>query len=177
MEKFSDSTGISVMTISRFVMVIGVACVCLGIGQDYITIALSVAYPVFMSFLALESDGAEDDKQWLTYWVVFGAVYLIDVFFGVILHSIPFYFFFKLAFLLYLMHPSSKGASKFYDSYLLQIFAKVTTKWKISKVKVVKAPVISGSTDTNKRSRRVVHETSSDEDENNQKQPADGQSK
>jgi len=33
-----------------------------GVGQVYITNLIGVAYPAFMSFLALESEGLDDDK-------------------------------------------------------------------------------------------------------------------
>jgi receptor expression-enhancing protein 5/6 len=69
--------------------------------------------------MALESDGLEDDKQWLTYWVCFGAFNIIDQFAGIILRIVPFYFFLKCGFLVYLMHPSFLGATYVYDSLIL----------------------------------------------------------
>lgn len=91
----------------------------LGIGQTYITNIIGVAYPAFMSFMALESEGVDDDKQWLTYWVCFGAFNIIDQFAGFILMFIPFYFFLKCGFLVYLMHPSFLGATQVYETFLL----------------------------------------------------------
>ena len=49
-----------------------------GVGASLITTLIGVAYPAFMSFIALESVGEEDDKQWLTYWVVFGSFTILD---------------------------------------------------------------------------------------------------
>jgi|TARA_B110000977_G_C10738752_1_gene362142 receptor expression-enhancing protein 5/6 len=86
-------------------MITGVLMVMLGVGQVYITCLIGVAYPAFMSFLALESDGTDDDKQWLTYWVCFGCFNIIDQFAGIILSIIPFYYFLKLGFMIYLFHP------------------------------------------------------------------------
>jgi len=97
----------------------GVALVMLGIGQTYITNIIGVAYPAFMSFMALESEGLDDDKQWLTYWVCFGFFNIVDQFAGIILSFIPFYFFLKCGFLVYLFHPSSLGATTVYNSIIL----------------------------------------------------------
>lgn len=58
--------------IVNYAMYGGVGLVMLGVGQVYITTMIGVLYPAFMSFLALETDDKEDDKLWLTYWVVFG---------------------------------------------------------------------------------------------------------
>ena len=91
-----------------------------GFGSTYITCLLGVAYPAFMSFLALESDSENDDRQWLTYWVVFGFLNILDQYVGFILHFIPFYYVLKLAFLVFLFHPKTKGATWVYDSYLRQ---------------------------------------------------------
>ena len=90
-----------------------------GIGQSLITTLLGVFYPVFMSFHALESShNADDDKQWLTYWVVFGAFNMIDQFAGFILHFIPFYYVLKLAALIFLFHPKTCGATWVYNNYI-----------------------------------------------------------
>ena len=89
--------------------------VMLGFGETYIVNILGVVYPCFMSFLALDSDGQDDDKQWLTYWVCFGIFNIIDQFAGIILRFIPFYYFLKLGFLIYLFHPSTLGATNVYN--------------------------------------------------------------
>lgn len=71
-----------------------------------------------MSFYALESDGGDDDKQWLTYWVVFGIFTIADQFAGFILSFIPFYYVLKVAVLIWLFHPSTKGAIWVYENYI-----------------------------------------------------------
>ena len=96
----------------------GVALVVLGVGNVYITTLIGVCYPALQSFLALESKGSEDDKQWLTYWVCYGVFSIIDQFAGIILSFIPFYFCLKLVFLVYLFHPRTRGAKTVYEEYL-----------------------------------------------------------
>jgi receptor expression-enhancing protein 5/6 len=99
-----------------------VACIMLGVGTTYLTQLIAVLYPAFMSFISLESDDAGLEKQWLTYWVVYGAFSILDQFAGVILSFIPFYYFLKVAFLVWCMHPSTHGATIVYDTYILPYY-------------------------------------------------------
>ena len=96
-----------------------------NIGASYITCLIGVAYPAFMSFLALESGNDEENKQWLTYWVVFGIFNIVDQFAGFILRFIPFYYFLKLAFLVFLFHPKTLGATYVYNHYLREAIRPV----------------------------------------------------
>ena len=118
MEKVAAMTGLSVSQLARYATIGGVVMVMCGIGGTYITCLLGVAYPCFMSFLALESKEEDDDKQWLTYWVVFGLFNIVDQFAGFILSFIPFYYLLKLCFLIWLFHPITKGATTVYDMFI-----------------------------------------------------------
>lgn len=116
MEKIQEMTGLSIQQISQYSLIFGVVCVMFGIGSSYITCVLGVAYPVFMTFLSMESN--KDQTQWLTYWVIFGICSVIDQFAGFILQFIPFYYFLKLAFLVWLFHPKFSGATVVYDAFV-----------------------------------------------------------
>ncbi len=75
-------------------------------GGSLLTIAITVLYPTFKSVKALEGKGGlDEDKDWLTYWTVFGLFSLIDELFGFALQTIPFYFLVRLGFFVWLMHP------------------------------------------------------------------------
>lgn len=63
--------------------------------------------------------GESDDKQWLTYWILFSIITLADATIGFALEFIPFYHILKLALFVALFHPQLKGAEKLYD----QVFA------------------------------------------------------
>ena len=118
MEQIEKATGMTSSQLARYGLIAGIFLVTFGIGASYITCILGVAYPCFMSFLALESEDEEDDKQWLTYWVVFGLFQIVDQFAGFILHFIPFYYFLKMAFMVWLFHPSTLGATTIYNRYI-----------------------------------------------------------
>lgn len=40
--------------------------------------AVGVVYPTLKSFEAIESPGSKDDEQWLTYWVVYSFVNIVE---------------------------------------------------------------------------------------------------
>ena len=76
------------------------------LGGTILTVMITVLYPGIKSIKALETkETGEDDKAWLTYWTVFGISTLLDEFGGFILSIIPFYYYVKLAFFVWLMLP------------------------------------------------------------------------
>ena len=120
LDKISEATGLPKQRVLKYALIGLVLFVVFGVGQAIITNLVAVAYPVFMSFHALESTGEDstDDKQWLTYWVIFGLFSVIDQFAGFILHLIPFYYVLKLATLIILFHPRFHGATYVYNEYI-----------------------------------------------------------
>jgi hypothetical protein len=72
-------------------------------------------YAGLQSFKALQSSDPADDKQWLTFWLMF-ACYEYAIFgFGVVGYFIPFYDEMKMAFVLYL--GVMNGAGKLYPFF------------------------------------------------------------
>mmetsp|Transcript_7259 Transcript_7259/g.14353 ORF Transcript_7259/g.14353 Transcript_7259/m.14353 type:complete len:88 (-) Transcript_7259:2183-2446(-) len=74
-----------------------------------------------MSFKAIDTANPTDDKQWLTYWVVFGFTSIIESCASFIIGWIPFYFFLKIAFFVWLYHPNFLGAGIIYTQALRPI--------------------------------------------------------
>jgi receptor expression-enhancing protein 5/6 len=85
---------------------------------------VSLVYPAYASFKAVESPDPDDDKQWLTYWVVIGCYSIADSFLDIFFFWVPFYFVIKLAFVLYLALPHTKGAVYLYDKVVKPFFLK-----------------------------------------------------
>ena len=98
--------------------------VALGLAAPTLCNLVGIIYPAYMSFKAIESEAKEDDKQWLTYWVVFGLYTIIDNT-GLFVDLIPFYYPFKLIILVALFWPKSRGAEKLYDAVVKVAFGKV----------------------------------------------------
>lgn len=93
-------------------------------GATILTLTITVLFPAFKSIQALESEGTQDDKEWLTYWIIFGLFSLIDDFFGCILEFIPYYYWIKLVFFIYLLAPQTRGANFLYNSFVKDLLDK-----------------------------------------------------
>lgn len=105
-------------------------------------------YPAYMSFKAIESKEKEDDTQWLTYWVVYSFFSVLETFISFLLNWIPFYFAFKLAFLVYLFHPERKGAKTIYDNFLKKLLEETVDVKPVSEVEKVDKAVSSNKKDS-----------------------------
>eukprot|EP01083_Nonionella_stella_P004904 14320_1 len=99
-----------------------------GIGAGSLCSVVGFVYPAYKSLLAIESPTRGDDTQWLIYWVVYCFFSMIEVFTDFLLYWIPFYYAFKLAFLLWAMLPQTKGAKFLYDSFLKDFLKKNESK-------------------------------------------------
>ena len=89
-----------------------------GMSAGTLCSILGFLYPTYKSFSALEHKATGEVTQWLIYWVIFAFFSIIEVFVDVLLYWIPFYYAFKLAFLLWAMLPRTRGAKFLYDSFL-----------------------------------------------------------
>jgi hypothetical protein len=69
-------------------------------------------YAGLKSFQAIQSSDPSDDKQWLTFWLMFACYEYVIFGFGVVGYFIPFYDEMKMAFVLYL--GVFNGAGKLY---------------------------------------------------------------
>jgi receptor expression-enhancing protein 5/6 len=81
-----------------------------------------------MSFKALRSPGDTDDKQWLTYWIVFSFFTVFDSVLAYVLFFLPFFYLIKMGLYVYLMHPKFKGALNIYSSFVEPLLIKYEGK-------------------------------------------------
>jgi len=109
-------------------LVICVFLVYLNIFDTVITNLLGTLYPAFWTIKSIENDDLKEQKNWLTYWAVFGSFVLIDMFSPVIVKIIPFYFVFKIIFLIMLFMPGSKVGPFIYGILVKKILGKYEDK-------------------------------------------------
>ena len=81
-------------------------------------------YPVYKSIKAFTTPCHEDDRQWLTYWTVYGLFIIGDDFSSWVTHYIPQYYLFKIIFLIWLFAPTTMGATTLYDKVISGLFQK-----------------------------------------------------
>ncbi|GBL49226.1 ER membrane protein DP1/Yop1 [Candidozyma auris] len=88
-----------------------------GIGQLLSNVA-GFVIPGYFSLIALETRSKDDDTQLLTYWVVFAFLNVIEFWSRAILYWVPFYFFLKTIFLIYIGVPAFGGARIIYANVI-----------------------------------------------------------
>lgn len=87
-------------------------------GAHFIIDLIAYLYPAYASVRAIETEGTDDDTQWLTYWLVFSLFKLVEGIADKLLHYIPFYFIAKCAFLIWCFYPGTDGAKVIYMNFI-----------------------------------------------------------
>ncbi|XP_024535199.1 HVA22-like protein e [Selaginella moellendorffii] len=79
---------------------------------------MMLLYPLYASIQAVESPNKEDDVQWLTYWVLYSFVTLLELALGTVLAWIPIWPTLKLVAACWLVLPQFKGAAYVYEHFV-----------------------------------------------------------
>lgn len=111
----SKKAGVEPGVLLAGISVIGGILILVFFGATILTVVATVLYPAIQSIKAIESEGENDDKEWLTYWTIFGIFSLMDEFVGFLLAFIPFYSYIRFALFVFLMAPQTKGALTIYN--------------------------------------------------------------
>lgn len=84
---------------------------------------IGFVYPAYASIHAVESEDKDDDKKWLTYWIVYGLFLPVESFVNFIVSWFPLYWLIKLLFMGFLMVPGQFNGSIFiYNSFVRPYF-------------------------------------------------------
>ena len=114
-------------------IITGILAVCtvltlINVFGKYITCIVGVVLPAYWSIKAIESQEYGDDKQWLTYWSIYGIFTFLDQFLNIVLRIIPFYFIIKIVFLIWCFMPNTMGALFIYNKIVGPYFRKYQSK-------------------------------------------------
>lgn len=94
-------------------------------GWTILVTTITVLYPAVHSIRAIESDdGGDDDKVWLTYWMVYGVFNVAETFFGFIFYFIPYWDWIRLGLFIWLLLPNFNGAKIIYEGFIRNLIAQ-----------------------------------------------------
>ncbi len=101
-------------------------------GWTILLTCITVLYPAVHSIRAIESPDDEDDKIWLTYWMVFGLFNVAETFFGFVFYFIPYWDWLRLGLFIWLLLPNFNGAKVLYDGVIRNLLdqnKELIEKW------------------------------------------------
>ena len=127
LDLISQKTGVDGKIISSILLISSIFCF-INLFSKYITCLVGVTLPTYWSIKAIESEDYTDEKQWLTYWTIFGLFTLLDQFASFILRIFPFYFIVKIVFLIWCFMPNTMGALFIYNKLVAPYFKKYEEK-------------------------------------------------
>ncbi|KAL3570973.1 hypothetical protein D5086_028222 [Populus alba] len=84
---------------------------------------ISLVYPLYASIRAIETKSHVDDKQWLTYWILYSMITLFELTFAKVIEWIPIWPFAKLILTCWLVVPYFSGAAYVYENFVRPFYA------------------------------------------------------
>lgn len=96
-----------------------------------LSLGFGLLFPAYGSFMAIESSGTEDDTQWLVYWLLYSLLQGFEKFAWPVLQWIPLYGEVRVAVLIWLVLPQTKGATWLYEAIVgptFQVILKEAVK-------------------------------------------------
>mmetsp|Transcript_40573 Transcript_40573/g.84946 ORF Transcript_40573/g.84946 Transcript_40573/m.84946 type:complete len:170 (-) Transcript_40573:394-903(-) len=89
-------------------------------GMKLASNLIGFLYPAYMSFKALDGGKSVDGDatQWMTYWIIFCSMNLVEETFPFLPRAISFFYVVKVLTVIWLYHPKTTGAQVIYSSAL-----------------------------------------------------------
>jgi len=118
-------TGVNRLNLFIGLAVFTVFYLLIGYGTLLLSNLIGFLYPAYASIKAVESSGKEDDTKWLTYWVVFSFITLIEFPAEILLQWFPFYSLIKTVFFVWCFIPiHNNGSIVLYTKVIRPYFLK-----------------------------------------------------
>jgi len=94
-----------------------------NIAGEFLVNTAGFVIPAYYSLQALFSSGKSDDTQWLTYWVTYAFLTVLESAINAV-YWFPFYYVFKFVLVLWMALPQTGGAQIIFRSLLQPLFAR-----------------------------------------------------
>ena len=106
---------------------------------------ITILYPSLKSIRAIQTECGEDDKVWLTYWMVFGAFIALETYIGFLLECIPYFHWIRLFFFIWLLLPYFNGSDIMYNKIMKPLLSDNQDKIQELIAKTKKAATEAGT--------------------------------
>lgn len=92
---------------------------------ELLTFIISLAYPGYMSFKALQNQESTDDlRKWVIYWIFFAAINLFEKIAWLTLNFIPMYHLIKLGLILWLFNTKLQDINSVYEKSIVYFLSR-----------------------------------------------------
>uniref|UniRef100_H2RQ22 Receptor expression-enhancing protein n=1 Tax=Takifugu rubripes TaxID=31033 RepID=H2RQ22_TAKRU len=83
-----------------------------------VDLAFGTLYPAYSSYKAVKTKNVKEYVKWMMYWIVFALFTTAETATDLFLSWFPFYFELKIAFVIWLLSPYTKGSSVLYRKFV-----------------------------------------------------------
>lgn len=83
-----------------------------------VVLVFGMLYPAYASYKAVKTKNIREYVRWMMYWIVFALFMAVETFTDIFVSWFPFYYEIKMAFVLWLLSPYTKGASLLYRKFV-----------------------------------------------------------
>ncbi|KAM7080709.1 receptor expression-enhancing protein 4 isoform 2-T2 [Ciconia maguari] len=83
-----------------------------------IGLVFGMLYPAYASYKAVKTKNIREYVRWMMYWIVFALFMATETFTDLLISWFPFYYEIKMAFVIWLLSPYTRGASLLYRKFV-----------------------------------------------------------
>uniref|UniRef100_A0A3B1J0U2 Receptor expression-enhancing protein n=1 Tax=Astyanax mexicanus TaxID=7994 RepID=A0A3B1J0U2_ASTMX len=90
---------------------------------DISSLVFGTLYPAYYSYKAVRTKNVKEYVRWMMYWIVFALYTVVETITDLSLAWFPLYYELKVAFVIWLLSPYTRGASLIYRKFLHPLLA------------------------------------------------------
>ncbi|XP_067099481.1 receptor expression-enhancing protein 1 isoform X1 [Osmerus mordax] len=83
-----------------------------------VVLIFGTLYPAYSSYKAVKSKDVKEYVKWMMYWIIFALFTTLEAITDIFICWIPFYYELKIAFVVWLLSPYTKGSSVLYRKFV-----------------------------------------------------------